>query len=255
MPRDARRDAGLRVAQPLALEAPKELPQPRYATRADSPGARGCWALKRDGEHCGAARRADSDFCNAHEPSAGGVASSPAEWSLRGRAASVASRRRYNPKRYSEITPSECGVRRAGAGRRGGACADPRPVGVVGLAVEDCTRTPRCGRTSRASFARSFHAARRGGGQSARPSRAACAHTTDGHRPHQRRRYASGLGPEGIPPRARAAVEPQVRTVPPAPAHRPASRQGPTKTRPSHGLPIREGGHRSSPLAPYGAAT
>jgi hypothetical protein len=48
--------------------------------------------LKRDGTNCGAARRADGDYCNAH--SGLGVAKNPAEWSVIGRERSADSRRR-----------------------------------------------------------------------------------------------------------------------------------------------------------------
>lgn len=58
-----------------ALEA---VSQPVYGVRAQQPGPRGCWALKRDGNHCGAAKRKDSDFCTAH--SGLGVAQDPARW-------------------------------------------------------------------------------------------------------------------------------------------------------------------------------
>jgi hypothetical protein len=66
--------------------------QPVHGTRGDAPGPRGCWALKHSGEACGAARRADSDFCNAH--SGVGVASDPASFVPLAHAASAANRER-----------------------------------------------------------------------------------------------------------------------------------------------------------------
>ena len=59
------------LAQRPTLPAHSEaspLPQPVYGVRAEQPGARGCWARKRNGELCGAAHRTDSDYCNAHSP-------------------------------------------------------------------------------------------------------------------------------------------------------------------------------------------
>ena len=82
-------DAGSQVPR-LALVAGK--PEPRYGTRADSPGPRGCWATKRDGTPCGAARRADGDFCNAH--SGLGVAEDPAKYAPLAQRASAENRRR-----------------------------------------------------------------------------------------------------------------------------------------------------------------
>lgn len=66
--------------------------QPFHGSRGDAPGPRGCWALKRDGSPCGAARRADGDYCNAH--SGLGVAKNPAEWAPLAQKASAENRRR-----------------------------------------------------------------------------------------------------------------------------------------------------------------
>lgn len=70
-------------------ELEHELAQPKWGTRADSPGPRGCWALTKAGRRCAAAVRADGDFCNAH--SGVGVAADPAKHSPAGskRAAEV----------------------------------------------------------------------------------------------------------------------------------------------------------------------
>lgn len=70
----------------------EELPAPAYGVRGDAPGPRGCWAVKRNGEPCGAAPRRGEPYCNGH--SGHGVAMNPAEWSAKGRAASAESRRR-----------------------------------------------------------------------------------------------------------------------------------------------------------------
>jgi hypothetical protein len=71
---------------------PPEGPQqPRWGTRADSPGPRGCWALTKAGRACASIRRADSDFCNAH--SGRGVAADPAAHSRIGVARSAEVRR------------------------------------------------------------------------------------------------------------------------------------------------------------------
>ena len=83
---------GLEV-EPVVADSPQEEPKaPVYGVRADSPGPRGCWALKRDGNPCGAARRADGDYCNAH--SGLGVAKNPAQYAPLARAASAENRRR-----------------------------------------------------------------------------------------------------------------------------------------------------------------
>ena len=86
----AERDAG---TPPVPTDSVQEaVKQPAYGVRADSPGPRGCWALKRDGDPCGAAPWKGEDYCTAHLGR--GVASSPAEWSESGRAAAAESRRR-----------------------------------------------------------------------------------------------------------------------------------------------------------------
>ena len=72
-----------------AQEEPKA---PVYGTRADSPGPRGCWSLNKRGEPCSAARRADSDYCNAH--SGQGVTSDPVGWGEKARRVSAENRRR-----------------------------------------------------------------------------------------------------------------------------------------------------------------
>jgi hypothetical protein len=54
-----RQDAATEGAAPT-------LPQPAHGIRALVPGPRGCMALTVRGDSCGAAKRGDSDFCNAH---------------------------------------------------------------------------------------------------------------------------------------------------------------------------------------------
>ena len=73
--------------------------QPVYGTRAQEPGPRGCWALKRDGHACGAARRSDGDYCNAH--SGRGVAANPRELGVIGRRAAGEARTRRAALRTS----------------------------------------------------------------------------------------------------------------------------------------------------------
>jgi len=65
---------------------------PRWGTRGQAPGERGCWATKVNGQPCAAARRNDSDYCNAHHGA--GLAADPLAASLRGRVASAQARRR-----------------------------------------------------------------------------------------------------------------------------------------------------------------
>jgi hypothetical protein len=76
-----------RDASPDRLEARQDgaeldIPPPRYGTRGEAPGPRGCWAINRAGEPCGAAKRGDSDYCNAH--SGHGVARDPLAYSSEG---------------------------------------------------------------------------------------------------------------------------------------------------------------------------
>lgn len=71
---------------------PTEPQQPFHGSRGTTPGHRGCWALNRAGEPCGAARRADSEFCNAH--SGIGVSADPKGFSAKGRASAQINRRR-----------------------------------------------------------------------------------------------------------------------------------------------------------------
>jgi len=78
---------------PLDADSTREEPKaPAHGVRAESPGPRGCWALNKRGEPCGAARRADGDYCNAH--SGIGIADGNPEWAVKGRAASAESRAR-----------------------------------------------------------------------------------------------------------------------------------------------------------------
>lgn len=65
---------------------------PTHSTRGTTPGLRGCWALNRQGDPCGAARRADGDYCNCH--SGYGVAADPARWAVVGAARNNELRRR-----------------------------------------------------------------------------------------------------------------------------------------------------------------
>jgi hypothetical protein len=71
-----------------AVEQPA---QPRWGTRADSAGPRGCWALTKAGRHCAAGAVSGGEFCSAH--SGLGIAASPAEHSKVGRVRSAESRR------------------------------------------------------------------------------------------------------------------------------------------------------------------
>jgi hypothetical protein len=81
-------DGGMRAGANCERD---QVAQPAWGTRGDSPGPRGCWAVKKDGAACAAAVRADGDFCNAH--SGIGVAADPAKHSPVG-SARAAERRR-----------------------------------------------------------------------------------------------------------------------------------------------------------------
>jgi hypothetical protein len=70
----------------------RELSLPTHSTRGTAPGLRGCWATNKRGDPCGAARRADGDYCNAH--SGHGVAEDPARWAVVGAAKNNEIRRR-----------------------------------------------------------------------------------------------------------------------------------------------------------------
>lgn len=74
------------------LTRPEAFTAPVYGVRADSPGPRGCWSLNKRGEPCSAARRADSDYCNAH--SGIGISADPKGHSRIGVARSAEVRRR-----------------------------------------------------------------------------------------------------------------------------------------------------------------
>jgi hypothetical protein len=65
--------------------------QPKWGTRAESPGPRGCWALTKAGRHCAAGAVSGGEFCSAH--SGLGIAASPAEHSRVGVKRSAESRR------------------------------------------------------------------------------------------------------------------------------------------------------------------
>jgi len=85
-----------RLSTALVASRPAETAQgvklPHLSTRGDAPGPRGCWALNKRGEGCGAARRADSDYCNAH--SGIGIVEDPTKWSAIASAKSAENRRR-----------------------------------------------------------------------------------------------------------------------------------------------------------------
>jgi len=78
-------------AVPHAEDA-QAVKQPTHSTRGTTPGLRGCWAVNKHGDPCGAARRADGDYCNAH--SGYGVAEDPAKWAVVGAARNNEIRRR-----------------------------------------------------------------------------------------------------------------------------------------------------------------
>lgn len=96
------------LAVPLAALPAEEregVKLPLYSTRGAAPGPRGCWALNRAGNPCGAARRAEGDYCNAH---AGyGVTSDPARFSALG--GKVSSERRQQ----RAVLRSTLGISRA----------------------------------------------------------------------------------------------------------------------------------------------
>jgi hypothetical protein len=64
---------------------------PAWSTRGAAPGLRGCWALNRQGQPCGAPRRGEGDYCSAH--SGLGVAADPKGHSAVGVVRSAESRR------------------------------------------------------------------------------------------------------------------------------------------------------------------
>jgi len=78
-------------AEPHA-ETQEEPKAPTHSVRGSTQGLRGCWALNKHGDPCGAARRADSDYCNAH--SGIGVSGDPKGHSTVGIARAAEVRRR-----------------------------------------------------------------------------------------------------------------------------------------------------------------
>lgn len=85
------RELAVLDAVPLAEER-EGVSLPTHSTRGTAPGLRGCWALNKAGEPCGAARRAEGDYCNAH--SGYGVAEDPKRWAVVGAAKNNEIRRR-----------------------------------------------------------------------------------------------------------------------------------------------------------------
>jgi len=73
-------------------DSQEEPKAPAWSVRGDAPGLRGCWAVNKRSEPCGAPVLKDSDYCSAH--SGLGVAEDPARWSEIGRVASAESRAR-----------------------------------------------------------------------------------------------------------------------------------------------------------------
>jgi hypothetical protein len=61
-----------------------DVPPPFHSTRSPVQGARGCWALAKSGEPCGAAKRHDGDYCNSH--SGIGIVSDPSGYSVKANA-------------------------------------------------------------------------------------------------------------------------------------------------------------------------
>ena len=100
--RSARHNVGMTRNDEVVALAPSQavtqeedaqaVKQPTHSTRGTAPGPRGCWAVNRLGDPCGAARRADGDYCNAH--SGYGVAADPAKYQPLAAAASARNRRR-----------------------------------------------------------------------------------------------------------------------------------------------------------------
>jgi hypothetical protein len=82
---------------------------PTHSTRGTAPGLRGCWAVNKSGDPCAAARRADSDYCNAH--SGYGVAKDPAKWAVIGAAKNNEIRRRRAAFRLA-LGPTRLGTPR-----------------------------------------------------------------------------------------------------------------------------------------------
>jgi hypothetical protein len=74
-------------------EGTEEVKPPTHSVRGTAPGLRGCWALNKQQQPCGAARRADGDYCNAHSGYSA-IAEDPAKWSAIGSAKSAENRRR-----------------------------------------------------------------------------------------------------------------------------------------------------------------
>ena len=82
---------GALPTSPLA-DSQEEPKAPAWSVRGDAPGPRGCWALNKHGDPCGAPRRNSGDYCGAH--SGLGVASDPKGHSRIGVTRSAESRRR-----------------------------------------------------------------------------------------------------------------------------------------------------------------
>jgi len=75
-PQDGVQDGAAVAGEPKA---------PHHGTRGLAPGPRGCWAVKANGEACGASKMRQADYCSAHMGL--GVSQDPAAWSGIGGAA------------------------------------------------------------------------------------------------------------------------------------------------------------------------
>ena len=107
---------------------------PMHSVRGTAPGPRGCWAVKKDGQPCGAARRSDSDYCNAH--AGHGVARDPAFYqplATKARSENV----RVRTEMRLALGTTRPGSPRAALRARANAHADKLAEAAVGGALKD----------------------------------------------------------------------------------------------------------------------
>jgi len=118
---------------------------PRHGTRGLAPGPRGCWAVKANGEACGASKMRQADYCSAHMGL--GVSQDPAAWSGIGGAANAERLARRAELRLA------LGVTRIGNPRQALRAATAQRAGELAWRAVDAALDPKVEATKAADLA------------------------------------------------------------------------------------------------------